>query len=49
MNERLKALLIALLLGAGAIGATACEQEGPFEEAGEEVDEAADEAEDAFE
>lgn len=40
-------LLLALLAGAGSITLSGCE-EGAFEEAGEELDQAADEAEDAL-
>lgn len=43
MNKlNIKWLLLAMMLGIGAGGLTACE-EGAFEEAGEEVDDAADE------
>lgn len=40
-------LLIALMLGSGSMALTGCE-EGPVEEAGEELDDAADEVGDAL-
>lgn len=40
-------LLVYLLLGMAALGAAGCE-DGPFEEAGEEIDDAIDDAEDAL-
>jgi len=39
-------LLLAMLLGLGTVAFAGCESQGPFEEAGEEIDEAADEIED---
>lgn len=42
-----KLLLLCLLLGAAALSTTGCE-DGPFEEAGEEIDDTVDDAEDAF-
>jgi hypothetical protein len=44
--SKLKFLALALFLSTGFAALTACE-EGPFEEAGEEVDDAADELGDA--
>jgi hypothetical protein len=44
----LKTSLLASLLGAAALTATGCEEQGPFEEAGEEVDDTIDEAGDTF-
>jgi hypothetical protein len=44
--NKLKFLALALFLSTGFAALTACE-EGPFEEAGEEVDDAADELGDA--
>lgn len=47
--RKLRALLMAALLGiAATAGLTGCD-EGPIEEAGEEVDDAVDEAQDAAE
>ena len=43
--DRLKFLVIALMLGTGTMVLTACE-EGPLEEAGEEIDDAVDDVED---
>jgi predicted small secreted protein len=44
----MKKPLIAILLGLGAFGLAACDtNEGPAEEFGEEIDDAADELEDA--
>ncbi|MBN1238520.1 MAG: hypothetical protein JXB36_08450 [Gammaproteobacteria bacterium] len=45
-TKTLEALLLASLLGVGAGALAGCESQGPFEEAGEEIDEAADEIED---
>lgn len=43
------ALLIMLLgLALGTLGLTACDDQGPAEEAGEEVDDAGEEVQDAF-
>jgi hypothetical protein len=39
---------ISALLATGILVLGGCASDGPFEEAGEEVDEAADEVEDAF-
>jgi hypothetical protein len=41
-----EAALLAALLGLGTVGLAGCESQGPFEEAGEEIDEVADEIED---
>ena len=44
----MKKPIIAILLGLGAFGLAACDtNDGPVEEFGEEVDDAADDAEDA--
>lgn len=40
--------LAALLLGVGTLGIAACESQGRFEEAGEELDEAVEEVEEEF-
>lgn len=47
--DHFKAVLIAVLLGFGTLGLTACEEDGAFEEAGEEVDQAGEEMGDQFE
>lgn len=41
MNHWIKALLLALMLGLGGVGLAGCDQ-GPFEEAGEDIDDALD-------
>jgi hypothetical protein len=43
--DRLKLLMIAMMLGTGTMALTACE-EGALEEAGEEIDDAVDDVED---
>lgn len=43
--DRFKLLVIAMMLGTGTMALTACE-EGPLEEAGEEIDDAVDDVED---
>lgn len=46
---RLGPLLAALLLALGTVAfATGCEDQGPAEEAGESIDDAVDDAQDAF-
>lgn len=45
--NKVKTSLVWLLLAGGAGALTACE-EGPFEEAGEEIDDAADDVGDAI-
>lgn len=45
-TKGLEAILLAGVLGLGVGGLAGCESQGPFEEAGEEVDEAVDEFED---
>ena len=45
LSRKLRLLMLAALLTMGVASLTACD-EGPFEEAGEEVDDAVDEAED---
>lgn len=48
MSDTLKALMIALLLaGTGALAG--CQEEGPMEEAGENMDDAVEETGDAVE
>jgi hypothetical protein len=42
----LETLLLASVLGLGFGGLVGCESQGPFEEAGEEIDDAIDEVED---
>lgn len=37
---------LATLLAASSLGLVGCESQGPFEEAGEEIDQAVDEVED---
>lgn len=49
MRNQLAMIAIALLLGASVVSLAACEQDGPAEEAGEQVDETMDEAGDAIE
>lgn len=44
-----KAVLLAVTFAFGAMGLAGCENEGGFEEAGEEVDEAGEEMQDQFE
>ncbi len=48
-SRKLRALLLAALFGLGTIaGVSGCDtNEGPFEEAGEQVDDAVDETQDA--
>ena len=46
--SKLKFVALSLFLCTGFTALTGCEQ-GPFEEAGEEIDDAADEVEDAVE
>lgn len=48
MTRSAEVLLIALMLGSGSMALTGCE-EGPAEDAGEELDDAADEVGDALE
>ena len=45
--DKLKLVLLSLMLSTGVMTLTACE-EGPLEEAGEEIDDAVDEVEDAL-
>lgn len=49
MRNQLSTIALALMLGTGAVSLTACEQDGPAENAGEQVDEAMEEAGDAIE
>lgn len=46
---RTHSLILALLLGLGAVGLAACENEGPAERLGEAVDEAAESTGEALE
>lgn len=46
IHRKNAAAWLAALLAAGSLGLVGCESQGPFEEAGEEVDQAVDEAED---
>jgi hypothetical protein len=46
--KSLEAFLLASVLGLGLGGLAGCESQGPFEEAGEEIDDAIDEVEDEF-
>ena len=41
-----KAVLIAAMLGGTSLTLTACDNDGPLEEAGEEIDDAVDDATD---
>jgi len=41
MNHWIKALLLAVILGVGAVGLAGCD-EGRFEDAGEDIDDALD-------
>ena len=45
-TKTMEVLLLASLLGIGVGALAGCESQGPFEEAGEEIDDAADEIED---
>lgn len=45
----LRAAMLATLLGLGTLGLVGCEEQGPFEDAGEEVDEAGEEMQDEME
>lgn len=47
-KDTTKLLLLTLLIGAAGLTAAGCEQQGPFEEAGEEVDDTIDDAQDSF-
>jgi predicted small lipoprotein YifL len=44
--EKIKLILLSVMLASGAAALAACDREGPLEEAGEEVDDAVDDAED---
>lgn len=44
MTNAIRVALVALILGFTGGGLAGCEDEGPFEETGEEIDEAAEEA-----
>ena len=41
MNRKLMNIILSLLLGLFTLGITGCEQEGPMEKAGKEIDQAA--------
>ncbi|MFU8816133.1 MAG: hypothetical protein ACNA7W_12360 [Pseudomonadales bacterium] len=47
MKDWMRTLALALVLGLGGFGLAGCDQ-GPFEEAGEEIDDTVDDVEDAF-
>lgn len=47
MHDWIKGLMLALLLGIGGAGLGGCDQ-GPFEEAGEEIDDTVDDIGDQF-
>lgn len=52
MNEgvsTLRAMLLGLVLAAGSLALVACEQQGPAEKAGENLDDAVEEAGDKME
>lgn len=49
MRNQLTTILLALMMGLGAVSLTACSDDGSAENAGEQVDEAIDEAGDAVE
>ena len=43
LTELLRTLFLTLLLAVGGVSLTACASDGPFEEAGEEIDEGVEE------
>ncbi|MCC5859537.1 MAG: hypothetical protein JJT90_15370 [Ectothiorhodospiraceae bacterium] len=43
------AILLALLMGSGAISLAGCDDQGPAEEAGEQIDDAFEDAADSLE
>ncbi len=43
MENLLRTLALIAVLAFGSIGLTGCEEQGPMEEAGEEIDDAGDE------
>lgn len=47
--KRICMSLLMVLLGIGSMGLVACESQGPFEEAGEDIDEGIEEVEDELE
>lgn len=49
MAEHLSAIAFAMLLGAGTLSLAACENDRPVENAGEQIEEAVDEAGDVIE
>lgn len=49
MRNKFTMIALALLLAMSVVSLTACEDDGPVENAGEQVDEAMDEAGDAIE
>jgi hypothetical protein len=42
MSQWIRVMLLALMLGIGGVGLAGCEREGPFEDAGEDIDDALD-------
>lgn len=49
MVEFTKAVLLALFVVFGSLGLAGCEEEGGFEQAGEEIDEAGEDVQDEME
>ncbi len=49
MRNQLSTIALALMLGLGTLSLSACENDGPAESAGEEIDETMDSAEDGME
>lgn len=47
--KRICMSLLMILLGTGSMSLVGCESQGPFEEAGEEIDEGIEEVEDEIE
>lgn len=45
-KKSIEAVMLASLLGFSVAGISGCESQGPFEEAGEEIDDTVDEVED---
>jgi hypothetical protein len=49
MRDWIKTLSLAMVLALGGLGLAGCEDEGRFEDAGEEIDEAGEELEEGLE
>ncbi len=49
IEKLFKTMLMVMFLAFGSVGLTGCEDDGAFEETGEEIDEAGDEMGDEFE